>query len=595
MRPDFRAALVACVFLLCSCDNLGGSGGPGVDNPPETAARELSLGQNVTESLERGGDVDDFMLTVPTTGPVMMLFGGTGTAQGTLNITVLDSVGGVRVVQAVSHGTDGVGKRFVLPAGRMIVRVSSSGTTGPYQFTIHPIATGPESGEDALVPRAWTAGNVAPYYDVDEYSFDGVEGQEVKVYVSASVAVEATLRSPGASRLELAIVRTGQGPGESEPVRLPATGRYTLTVNGPEPLNAARSGAYRVMVYPIVRAPEGVPAALQHGQTVSEQLDMPADVDEYTFTAARGDIVQWFFQMPAPGSGTFNVIDPATGQILSHGPGAFDVPRDGQYTVRIFDGTGAYTLRMFRIDLRPEQVPAGITLDQTVQGESIQPAADLDYYEFTGTAGTEIAMHVQGPLGHWLYLLPAQGDEPLLRLLVLQSDGLYANTSERFVLPYDGTYRVRMGLHGTPHTGIDPELTGTYRFRVSRIRHAPESVPAALTIGQTVTGEALEHRADVDVFTFQAQAGQRLTLWGARSVVGPSGALAMTIQRPGTEVQPPLAYIWASEQAFMNTFVVPETGTYEVRVFSSSSTGTAAMHMSSYRGPYHLAVRPPDF
>ncbi|WP_420126684.1 PPC domain-containing protein [Longimicrobium sp.] len=562
-------------------------------NPPETAAREVALGQAVTESLESGGDVDDFLLTVPTAGRGMMLFTGTGTGQGTLHVTVLDSAGGERVMQAVSHGADGVGKRFVLPAGRLIVRISSTGTTGPYQFTLHSIATGPESGEGPLALRAWTAGAVAPYYDVDEYAFDGTEGQEVKVYGSGGL--EVTLRSPVAGAPELALVRTWQGSGESEPVRLPVTGRYTLTVNTPDPVDARGAGAYQVMVYPIVRTPEGVPAALQHGQTVSEQLDMPADVDEYTFTAARGDIIQWFFQMPAPGTGTFNLIDPVTGQLLSHGPEPFDVPRDGTYTVRVFGGTGAYTLRMFRIDPRPEQVPATIALGQTVQGESIQPSSDLDYYQFTGTAGTEIAMHLRGPLGHWLYLLPAQGDEPLLRLLALQSDDVEGNTSERFVLPYDGTYRVRMGLHGTPHTGISPEPVGAYRFRLSRIQHAPESVPAALTIGQTVTGESLEHRADIDVFTFQAQAGQRLTLWGAKSVMGPSGALAMTIQRPGPEVQPPLAYIWASEQAFMNTFVVPETGTYEVRVFSSSSTGTAPMHMSSYRGPYQLVVRPPDF
>jgi hypothetical protein len=594
MHRHTRTALLAAALLLAACDQpAGGGGGPRVTNPPETAARELTLGQPVDESLESGTDVDDFAVTIPSAGRGMLLIVGTGSGQGSITLTAVDSATGAHVATATAHGTSEGGERFNLPAGRLLIRAKSTGTTGGYRFAVHAIATGPDSGEGPFAVRQWAAGSLAPYYDVDEYAFDGVEGQEIKLYLNAQGGfLQASLRGPGAA--ELVLARSWLWSGETETVRLPVTGRYTVAVSTPDPADARQASPYRLMVFPINRAPEGVPAALQHGQTVSEALDVHDDVDEYTFTAAQGDIIQWFFEVPPPGGPQFQLIDPASGQVLRPGPTPFDVPRDGEYRVRIFGGMGPYTLQLFRIDPRPEQVSASITLGQTVEGESIQPSSDVDLFRFTGTAGTEIAMHVQGPPGSWLYLLPDEGDEPLLRLLVLWPGEMEVNTSERFVLPRDGTYRVRMARHGTQASGVSGPPVGPYRFKVAPVGHAPESVPAAIQIDETVTGESLEHRADVDVFTFHAQAGDRLTLWGAKGVMGLSGELAMTIQRPGPEVQPPLAYIWAPYNTFMGNFQAPETGTYEVRVFSASATSLAPLYMSDYRGPYQLAVRRRD-
>lgn len=602
-------ALIAAALALGACDNPGGgSGGPSVTNPPETAAREVALGQTVNESLESATDVDEFAVTVAAAGRGMVLLAGTGTGQGTISITVLDSASSAVVVTATSTGTAEAGSRFTLPAGRMIVRVKSTGTTGGYRFAVHAIATAPESGEGPFSVRQWAAGNLVPYYDVDEYVFDGVEGQEVKLYLSVDVGlplVEATLRGPVAGAPEIVIARNWLFAGETQPVRLPATGRYTLTVSTPEPVDARRAAPYRVMVFPLGRAPEGVPAELQPGQPVSEVLDMDADVDEYTIQVAAGEMFQIYAELPAPaGRGNFHLIDPTTGSVLlqaaldGHTPRAgwsrWTAPRAGEFIFRAFGGQGAYRVEFFPIDTRPEQVPATITLGQIVEGESIHPTQDLDVYEFSAAAGTEIVMNIQGLVGSWLDLLPAEGDTPLLRHVVLWPGAMEENTSERFVLPHTGTYRVRVGHHAEPHTGISVDPEGPYRFRVSAVQHAPESVPAAIQIDQTVTGESLEHRGDVDVFTFQAQAGDRLTLWGAKGVMGISGSLAMTIQRPGAEVQPPLAYIWASENPGMGNFQAPETGVYEVRVFSSTSTSTAPMYLSTYHGPYQVAVRRRD-
>src|SRR5688500_1821081 len=96
MHRSFFAALSACAPVLAACDApTGGSPPvPTVTNPPETAAREAALGQQVAEALESATDVDEFALTVSARTRGRLLFAGTGATgegQGALSITVVDS------------------------------------------------------------------------------------------------------------------------------------------------------------------------------------------------------------------------------------------------------------------------------------------------------------------------------------------------------------------------------------------------------------------------------------------------------------------------------------------------------------------------
>lgn len=611
MHRCFFTALSACALVLAACDApTGGSRPvPTVTDPPETAAREAALGQQVAEALESAADVDEFALTIPARTRGLLRFAGTGAigeGQGALSIAVVDSSTGSSVVVRSSHD-DNSGFRFDLPAGRVLVRVRSAGGIGSYAFTLYTVDPRPEGVDSVLPLRQWVYGALSPEHDVDEFVFDAVEGQEVSLYMNVEAAgglIDLVLRAPGMGTEDtLAFARSGSRTHRAhiDPFRVPAAGRYRVTLTTPDPVEPGFGGPYRLMLFPIVRAPERAPPLLHHARPVGEDLDMDDDIDDYTFTAARGEMFQFFFDVTLPSYASASMLDPATGQTVPqdahdwHAPRGswhrWTAPRDGEFIIRVEDGEGDYRVEMFRIDPRPEQVPAAITLGQTVQGESIYPSEDVDVYEFSAAAGTEIVLMAQGQLGSWLDLLPAEGDTPLLRLLLLEGDEMEDNTSTRFTLPASGTYRVRMAHHETPYTAMDREPFGPYRFRVAPVRYAPESVSAALTLGQTVTGEGLEHCGDVDVFTFHAQAGERLTLWGAKTAPGPSGALAMTIQRPGAEVQPPLAYIWVGGVTWNDTFVVPETGVYEVRVFSSGSTSLDPIHMRDFRGPYHVAVR----
>jgi hypothetical protein len=606
MHRRSRYALLAAALLLAACDQpAGGGGGPSLANPPETAAREIALGQPVNESLESATDVDDFTLNVPAAGRGMALIVGTGTGQGTISVTVLDSATNVLLGTATAHGTDEGGYRFDLPAGRLLVRVASTGTTGSYRFTIHAIATAPESGEGPSAARQWAAGDMVPYYDVDEYAFDGVQGQDVKLYLEVSrelggPAMQAVLRGPAPGRDVIVTSHTWLSFGESEPVRLPATGRYTLSVSTPDPAEARAAGPYRVMVFPIDRAPEGVPAELQHNQPVSEVLDMDADVDEYTFQAAQGEMFLLFAELlPPGGSGYFHLIDPATNAIQIwqglNGPTAhsglprWTAPHAGPFTFRASAGKSPYRLGMFRVDTRPEQVPAAIAIGQTVEGESMDPAGEVDVFEFSGAAGTQLAIMTQAPGGLPMEVVPLHDTTRLAYVVAQAGAAMEDNTSARFTLPVDGTYRVRM-IFQPPEGSTSRGPAGAYRFQVAPIRYAPESVPAAIELDQTVTGESLEHRSDVDVFTFHGQAGELITLWGNR--LAPDGHLRMTLYRPGTAGSPGTEMTTFEMTGHASWLIgLPVTGEYRVQVLSPSVDVLDPMSTGTYRGAYELAVR----
>lgn len=599
MHRIARTAFLAAALLLSACDSPSGGGAPPRGNPPETAPRVLALGQMVNEALESATDVDEFEVAVPVAGRGMALIAGTGTGQGSLNISVTDAFTGKVLMNGTSHGNEEGGGRFALPAGDMIVRVSSTGTTGGYRVALHAIATGPESGEGQTAFRQWAEGDMVPWYDVDEFSFDAVEGQVIKLYLQVEPGLpllEGVLRGPGTAGLVVA--HSWLWGGETEPVRIPVTGRYTVAVSTPEPAEAHRAGPYRLMIFPIVPAPEGVPAELQHAQPVNEVLDMEADVDDFTFQASEGEMFLLNAQVTPPaGRANFHLVDPATGALLlqqgleAHSPHGWwprwTAPHAGQYVFRALAGQSPYRLEMFRVDTRPEQVPAAIALDQTVQGEAIDPAGEVDVYELTGAAGTQVAVLGQVAPGLTVRLLPPHDTTTLVNLAGRDVTQLQDNVSERYTLPATGTYRVRVAFD-RPEGSTSQGPAGAYRFRVEPIRYAPESVPAAIEFGKTVTGESLEHRADVDVFTFHAQAGEYIQLHGVSRQPNHSGHLVITIQRPGVDGS--LAYVWATEGG-TSAFAAPVTGVYEVRVFSAGTNTYNPLYMSTYRGPYGFTVR----
>jgi len=205
-------------------------------------------------------------------------------------------------------------------------------------------------------------------------------------------------------------------------VDLAETGWYMLEVgegSSPKPGPTER-GPYRFTVELLGTSPEGVPSALVPGDSVTgEAIDAPGDWDEYALRAAAGQDLNIVFQTPgSPGYPWLIALDPTTGDTLAwvvgqsfeRAVGPFRAPasgevrivvaeRRGEYFGSCYDATcgnvfrfvGPYRFRVVAVNRAPENVPSSFALGDTVRGEAIFPAGDIDEFTSTGTPGEAVS------------------------------------------------------------------------------------------------------------------------------------------------------------------------------------------------------------
>lgn len=619
MRPILLSLTLLLAFAAC-----GGDGGttppdpePTFRNPPENAPRELTLGVPVeSETITSATDADEFAFTAPASGVVAVVVRAQAPGQF-IAISVVDSATNEPVALGTAEANlqiDAVVTADVGP-GRWIVRLrASQGTGGGYALTVHAVNPHPEGVDSVLAPGAWATGEMSPFYDVDDFVFEGVAGQRVNLFAH-------NLDNPG-SRLGVRLY--GPGPVRGAPVverfvefwvpastgvlTLPATGRYRVRVTGAPALQGAPH-PYRVLVYPVLNAPEEVSSVLVDGQPVREPLAMPGDVDEYTFTASEGELLRLNFAvanaaMPAV---EVEMRDAATGERVNVRFTRFQAPRTGTYRVTVSrpgwyfpdPEPHDYEIGLVRIVTAPERVPAAIALGDTV-AEALDPAGDIDEYTLSGTAGTEVVILAEAPAYASVDLHRADTGERLARVRSWRTEpGLGRHASPRFRLPVTGQYQVRVwhdedasAQRGPGAAQAADAISPAYRFSVQTISRAPESRPAAFAVGDTITG-TLSPKHDVDIFTFSAQAGDRLVLWGARlGTAPPQEPLTFFV----TRADQPEAIAWV----FTNfggpqpyAFTAPATGPYRVVVWPANAAGLQAetAEEGEYEGGYRFGVR----
>ena len=138
----------------------------------------------------------------------------------------------------------------------------------------------------------------------------------------------------------------------------------------------------------------------------------------------------------------------------------------------------------------------------------ISNSGEVDTWTFTANVGERISVHIgeiidSNDFRPWIRLVSPTG------AVLGSTAGLTADVIDDIIAPATGTYNV---LVASFDTGFDG--TGTYRI-TSVHTPGPYSVATAddggsLTNGFTHTGEIV--RGDVDVWTFTANAGERITL-----------------------------------------------------------------------------------
>ncbi len=436
--------------------------------------------------------------------------------------------------------------------------IDAPGAANTYTFTAAP-------GDTILVAMSRVSGNLwqrIRLFDPDGRLLRDAEGA-VHAEFSQRLPIRYTAFVP-------AVIATAGGSGAARKpyITAGAAGTYTLVVS--DGFNGTYTGGYSLHLQRL-SDPAGA-TDLAFGQTLTGTVNQPAETRAYTFTAVAGDRIlvsqsrvsgnlwQKIRLFDADG----NLLNEVSGSV--HAELVAALPQTSDYTLLISDGfngtyTGTYSIYMQRLNNPANATP--LAFGQTVTGTVNQPA-QMTTYTFDADAGDRILLgmsRVSGNLWQEIRLYDAGGN-----LLNEQSGSVHAENV--YTVPAGGAYHVLLtdGFNGT--------YTGTYSLHIQRLN---DPTPAtALAFGATVSG-SINQPAEMDAFTFAADAGDRILLGMSRV----SGSLWQKIRLydpDGNLLNEQSGSVHAE-----NVYTVPVSGEYRV-LLADGFNGT-------YTGSYNLAIQ----
>lgn len=400
-----------------------------VNPAPERGDARVEVGQVVAEEIGSIADVDDYQFTIPAGREAMLRIQLEGWTRPSLAVDMQwNGSSWVRraTIAKVSPSLDDPGARLLLPAGEYVMRLSSDvlDNVGQYRFAMSFYT--PEAGGVLTVNGPAVEAAIDEPGDQDVYPFAGTRGDMVVMEISSpsspAETVEAWVegRSPS-GRYEYVFGARSQGarPGYSNSYTLEHTRTYTLRVIG-RGQTPASGVAYSLRLYTISPEPEHVPAEVRVGERVEgERVDQAGDRDAFTLMGQAGQEVNLFLGTDDPEGEMYISINPyGSSQSWSHpetttGSSALDGRSTGRFTLEarlyqvyvtqshppegILSPNHPYTFRVFPIDRRPEARAQAYVPGDTVGGEPLYPAGDIDEYTFTLSAPATVDVFWDAP------------------------------------------------------------------------------------------------------------------------------------------------------------------------------------------------------
>jgi len=497
---------------------------------------------------------------------------------------------------------------------RLFVRAIPSTTSARFRFKVYRINLSPEIAPASFMFGDTVSGEtIDPKVDVDQFVAHGNAGEEI-------VAVAQTQGPAGSGSVALDVIDQARttlfgyvfaDAGTTTPLttgrmRLPTSGDYLFTLGSVTSNTYPRyHGPYRFWTYVINRAPEHRSAAIPFDAPISgERIDREGDVDEFTFQATAGQRFNAFLQGPrafqlevAPPAGNPIAIltaQPNDTALLAHATGRFQTPQAGTYVVRVSGSgshqvadTGAYRIYLYAVDPRPEHVAATIAPGDTVSGEDLAPAGDIDEFTFSGLPGEEYNAFLQAQSGSSDTHLQLELVNPAGTVLrsaesVGSDTSLLRQVTGRFSIPSAGTYRLRV----SGSQSYNNQDRGPYRLFLYRIDRKPEMSSGILAFGDSVNGESIDLPGDVDEFrvTVTDSSGANLAFALEDPPVGGSLTVQLVDSATGHVLASASAYS-AGRTALGRMHLGP--GKYLVRV-DGNQYGNEYADRSTLRGAYRL-------
>lgn len=527
-----------------------------VDRRPEHASRPAIVGDTtVGESLDYVGDIDEFVITGSPGEEYNVLFQvRTGAAADVMLLGIPDgqpSTGEPAVVQSTGRDsllTDRGSGRFALPAsGRAIVRVEAANggvTRGAFALYVHRVDRRAESGLSSLaIGDSAIADGLETPGDIDELTVTVPAPTRANLLLTVDPAspwaadgitgVRAALLSvSGAEVAGTSYFGSPDWAGASGVFDLPA-GEYRLRIAATAARVQSFHGSYRIHLYESRATPELAPSLVAIGDTVTETLDPLGDVDTFIFEGTRGTYLDVLFQglgtesgggyalgvAPEGRLGTLGQTSSATWSpsLGERRTGRFTLPETGRYEIRIGAMNvgripmerGPYRFALVELSANPETHASVLATGETVDDEQLDSPGDVDEFSLRGSPGEEVVLFLtagaatQGVQVDVIDALTSDSIASTPSYIATESTG-------RIVLPASGEVHVRVS---------EPEyrvgrytLVGGYRLDIVRIDRAPEVAAAAIALGDTVEGEAIDPHGDIDEFRVAGAAGQRVML-----------------------------------------------------------------------------------
>jgi hypothetical protein len=358
---------------------------------------------------------------------------------------------------------------------------------------------------------------------------------------------------------------------------------------------AGYRGPYRLQTYAINRRPEATGDTVAVGDTIAgESLQVPGDIDDYVLYGAKGrHLVAYLQGLAGPGHGSFGltisppdsgsqlraICVPASSVSLDSGrTNRLDIASPGWYRLSVRPcqsghspaELGAYRFAVIPFDASPEVAPRQVSVGDSIGSERIDYADDMDEFVLSGSPAVEFAVFAQGTMQLEVYDTTTQDS-----VRTVASSG-YFQSSGRIVLPVAGVLGLR--VTGQP---------GSYWFKIFPINRAPESVSGDVTIGDTVTGEALFPVSDVDEFYFSGSAGEHVAVYfQTQGVLDADGVLLEVVDTSSSTLLGTVTSINPTgnlEDLSTGLITLPVTGSYLVRVRGVSDRSGATFGTYRFR------------